>query len=39
MLKKTITIDDNQGEWLEKHHINLSKLVRDLLKKEMEKLR
>lgn len=39
MLKKTITIDDDQGKWLDKYHINLSKLVRDLLKKEIERLK
>ena len=37
MKKKTITIKDEQEEWLNNNHINLSRLVQDLLEKEMEK--
>lgn len=37
MITKTITIHEYQGEWITKNHINLSRLVQDTIKNEMER--
>ena len=37
MIRKTITIKENQEEWIVKKHINLSRLIQDILDKEMKK--
>jgi len=37
MIKKTITIREDQAEWIEKHHINLSRFVQAKIDEEMKK--
>jgi len=37
MIKKTITIRDDQAEWIRKNHINFSRLIQDKLDEEMKK--
>lgn len=37
MIRKTITIDETDGEWLRENHINLSSFVRDKIKEERQK--
>jgi len=37
MRTKTITIKDEQEEWIINNHINFSRLIQYLLDKEMEK--
>lgn len=36
MIRKTITIEKKQAEWLEKNHVNLSGLVQDMLREKMK---
>ena len=37
MEQKCITIRDDQGDWLRKSFINLSRLVQDAIDREMKK--
>jgi len=37
MIKKSVTIRDDQREWVEKNHINLSRFVQAKIDEEMEK--
>jgi hypothetical protein len=34
---KSISINKSQSEWIRKNHISLSKLVQDIIEKEMKK--
>jgi len=37
MIKKSVTIRDDQREWVEKNHINLSRFVQAKIDEEMRK--
>lgn len=38
-IKKTLTIKEKQDKWIKDNHINFSRLVQDLLDKEIRKSR
>lgn len=38
IVRKTICIYDYQARWIEENNLNLSKLIRKLLDKEMKKV-
>jgi len=37
MIRKTITIEEDQAAWLKDNHINLSALIRDKIEEERRK--
>jgi len=38
MKRKTITVRDDQAEWIKKYHINFSRFIQDAIDREMKKL-